>query len=265
MRLRYGCIATLLAAAGCGGAQPATGGSITCPPGRTPLDGVCVSEAVADYVACVRAQGAQLGGEKSDQISAEAGAFGVKAGAAREVSESLSRSYQGSDETMLAIIDMCNQQMSIARAPAAQPAAGTEPSPPAAAEPSEPPGSATPLTDGTLVRGSSEKTYVIEAGKRRWIPNPDIFNAMGFDWNAVVSSSDAELANIPEGQPLATYPDGTLLKGTAPEIYLLESGKRRHVPDVNTFNAMGFNMGMVQQIADKELSAIPLGAELPKR
>jgi hypothetical protein len=69
--------------------------SITCPAGRTLLDGVCVRENVADYVACVRAQGAQLGGSKQQQLSADVGTVGVRAGGSAEVKESLEKKYAG--------------------------------------------------------------------------------------------------------------------------------------------------------------------------
>lgn len=88
--------------------------SITCPQGRTLLDGVCVAESVADYVACVRAQGAHLEGSKSQQISAEAGYLGVKAGGAQEVSERLQRRYAASDQAMMAIVDACNGRVGVA-------------------------------------------------------------------------------------------------------------------------------------------------------
>jgi len=63
---------------------------------------------VADYVACVRAQGAQLGGTKSEQISAEAGYLGARAAGASEVRESLEKRYSASDAAMLEIIRGCN-------------------------------------------------------------------------------------------------------------------------------------------------------------
>lgn len=100
-------MACALAGSSCGGAG-LNQTSITCPEGRTLLDSVCVSEAVADYVACVRAQGAQLGAERGQKISAEAGYLGVKAGGAAELSESLSKKYSASDTAMLAIIQACN-------------------------------------------------------------------------------------------------------------------------------------------------------------
>jgi hypothetical protein len=108
---RWGSFAGLLVSScGGGGGGQLNQTSITCPPGRTLLDGVCVAEAVADYVACVRAQGAQLGAAKNQQLSAEAGYLGVKAGGASELSESLQRKYSTSDQAMMAIVDACNSR-----------------------------------------------------------------------------------------------------------------------------------------------------------
>ena len=82
--------------------------SITCSQGRTLLDGVCVSEQVADYVSCVRAQGgAQLGAERGQKLSADVGSMGVRAGGAAELNETLQKKYSASDQTMLAIVQAC--------------------------------------------------------------------------------------------------------------------------------------------------------------
>ena len=110
---------TAVLQSGCGAGLNQT--SITCPEGRTLLDGVCVSEAVADYVACVRAQGAQLEAAKNEEISAEAGYLGVRAGGAAELSERLEKKYTASDEAMMAIIAMCNKTAGVPPSPAAAP------------------------------------------------------------------------------------------------------------------------------------------------
>jgi hypothetical protein len=95
--------------------------TVTCASGRTFLDGVCVSESVADYVACVRAQGAQIGGSTAQKLSADVGTFGVRAGAASEISESLERKYGASEAVMLEIVRRCDTK-AVATTPA--PAAG---------------------------------------------------------------------------------------------------------------------------------------------
>jgi hypothetical protein len=80
----------------------------TCAAGRTLVDGVCVSENVADYVACVRAQGAQLSSDKAQKLALDASTLGLKAGGAGEISESLQKKYSASDATMLAIVQACS-------------------------------------------------------------------------------------------------------------------------------------------------------------
>lgn len=67
------------------------------------------------------------------------------------------------------------------------------------------------------------------------------------------------------GAPGLAVPDGALLKGSGPDIYLIEAGKRRHVPDPSTFNAMGLDWSEVKTIPDAQLELVPLGEELPRR
>lgn len=88
---------------GCAAKAP----TAACPKGSARLDGVCASEQVADYVACVRAQGARLGQEQSKRLSLEAGAAGAQAKAASEVSERLERQYSASEAATLEIIRAC--------------------------------------------------------------------------------------------------------------------------------------------------------------
>lgn len=59
------------------------------------------------------------------------------------------------------------------------------------------------IGEGDLVKGSGPHIYVIEKGKRRHIPNPETFNAMGFRWSNVKWIPDEQLAEISEGDPLA--------------------------------------------------------------
>lgn len=61
------------------------------------------------------------------------------------------------------------------------------------------------------------------------------------------------------------FPDGTLIKGSGPEIYLIENGVRRLIPDMETFNAMGLNWNNVTTIDDQKLWNIPIGIPFPKQ
>lgn len=113
------CALPLVVLLACAPSRPADQASITCPTGKALLDGVCVSQTVADYVACVRAQGAQLGAERSNRLSADVGAAGVRAGGAYEVSDALQKHYAASDANVGEIIRTCNQLAGLKGTPAA--------------------------------------------------------------------------------------------------------------------------------------------------
>ncbi len=82
---------------------------VTCGSDESVLDGVCVSKHVANYVSCVRAQGATLGEERGKKLAVDVGYAGARAGAVSEAHDSLARQYSVSDQAVLAVINMCNE------------------------------------------------------------------------------------------------------------------------------------------------------------
>jgi len=61
--------------------------------------------------------------------------------------------------------------------------------------------------DGTLLYGPPDpKIYVIKGGARHWIPNPQTFNADGYNWSAIVQTDMATLDSIALGAPITTGP-----------------------------------------------------------
>jgi hypothetical protein len=151
--------------------------------------------------------------------------------------------------------------------------------------------------EGTLIRLKGKtQTYVIRGGRKCYIPDPDTFHTMGYRWDQVIEVDQATLDSIITGipiqsvkppfqytppgqtpgvppptgptpyQPQSSFPffqDGTLIKGSGPDIYLIENGVRRLIPDMETFKAMGFNWGSVINIDDQKLGDVPLGAPVP--
>lgn len=62
------------------------------------------------------------------------------------------------------------------------------------------------FADGTLLKSSDRpEVWLIKGGQRHWIPSPDIFNADGFSWAAILVVSDAEIAAIPQGPDVPLY------------------------------------------------------------
>jgi hypothetical protein len=91
-----------LAVLGCGSSTP------ECRAGRTHVDGVCVNERVADYVACVRAQGAHLDEEKRRKLDVEAAYAGARASVVSDARDSLEKKYSASDAAVMEIVKQCS-------------------------------------------------------------------------------------------------------------------------------------------------------------
>ncbi len=56
------------------------------------------------------------------------------------------------------------------------------------------------VTEGSLLQGSNPPVYRIEGGMRRWIPNEQTFEKMGFDWKAIRPVPDDLLELVPRGE-----------------------------------------------------------------
>jgi len=107
--------------------------------------------------------------------------------------------------------------------------------------------------------GSDGRLYLLDRGQKRPIPNLVVFRALGYSEADVLLVPDAELARYPTGDPLSV-----LLKGSGPEIYLMEDGRRRHIPDMTTFEALGFRLEDVVHVSDELLYFYPEGTPLPR-
>jgi hypothetical protein len=59
------------------------------------------------------------------------------------------------------------------------------------------------------------------------------------------------------------HPEATLVKGSGPNVYVIEVGQRHRIPDPTTFVGRGYRWDDVITLSDRELKAIPLGAPLP--
>jgi len=183
--------------------------------------------------------------------------------------------------------------------------------------------------EGTLIRLKGKpQTYVIQGGKKCYIPDPETFQAKGYSWDQVkevdqatldsiftgipIQSVKAPYQYIPPGQqpavqtpsptgpppmvqpqspasptpsqpygsstiqpgtgstpyqtqPQSFFPDGTLIKGSGPDIYLIQNGVKRLIPDMETFNAMGFNWNNIINVDNQKLGNIPMGIPVPRR
>jgi len=159
----------------------------------------------------------------------------------------------------------------------------------------------TPFPEGTLIRlKGTARTFVIQEGRKCYIPNAETFKSLGYSWDQVkevdqvtlnsiltgipIQSVKPPSKNIPPGQPPPiirppqfpppppikpqpyktspqsqsqfSFPDGTLIKGSGSYIYLIQNGVRRLIPDMQTFNAMGFNFNKVTILGNQKLENV---------
>lgn len=117
--------------------------------------------------------------------------------------------------------------------------------------------------EGRLLRDpATGAVYLIQNARRRWIPDADTFSAFSFDWNQV-QNLPAVLSVIPEGAAFPKVPGKLLRDPVTGGVFVLELGRKRHVPDPQTFAALGLNWNAVSNQPAHVLNAIPDGP--PKR
>lgn len=118
------------------------------------------------------------------------------------------------------------------------------------------------LTDGLLIKGSDDAVYLIEAGERRWITDPQSFDCRQLDWNAIQTIPDVQLSSIRRGPDLPSRVNGTLLKGSGPAVFLMQDCQRRWITSEEVFNSLGLDWTAIQTVPDKDLDVIPRGPDL---
>jgi hypothetical protein len=123
--------------------------------------------------------------------------------------------------------------------------------------------------NGTLVAGSGAEVYVVLDNFRHWIPDETTFDTMGYNWNEIRSLSENGLNAIPEGSPFPRvapqsgsliYANGTLVKGSSANVYVILNDHRYLIPDAATFNAMGYDWSKILSLPDNRVNAIPQGS-----
>lgn len=118
------------------------------------------------------------------------------------------------------------------------------------------------LPKADLIKGSGPEVYILENGVKRWIPDPETFEHFRYRWTNIKSVADSVLAAYPQGDKLDKnddYPEGTLLRGAGPEVYLIESGKRRWFPSPAVFEGNNFGWRYIYEVDEEELEKIPQG------
>lgn len=106
----------------------------------------------------------------------------------------------------------------------------------------------------TLVRvRNTAGVYMIEDDMKRPIPSPEVFNSNGFDWSDIEEIDEEELNDYAEGDVLG-YPDGTLIQGSGPAVYVVSEGEKRPFVSPRAFNGLGYKWGLIKKVSDGHLN-----------
>jgi hypothetical protein len=113
------------------------------------------------------------------------------------------------------------------------------------------------LLNGTLITDrSSHEVYVVEDGKRRWVPDAWTMQERGLSPSSLLIVNNDELEGIALGSPLpSTLPPPSLQEGTVIEsesgVYRMEGGRLQRVLDPRELaSSQGFDRDGVAFLPD---------------
>ena len=97
--------------------------------------------------------------------------------------------------------------------------------------------------EGTLLKISdSFKIYVIINNKKKWIPTPEVFETLGYQWTSITEINKTELNSI------ENYEDNLIRAIGDYKVYLVVSGIKRHIPNPEIFLNYGFEWNDVKDV-----------------
>ena len=110
--------------------------------------------------------------------------------------------------------------------------------------------------DGSLVRGSDYKVYVINGNNKLWIKTAGVFMGLGYKWDWIEKADDVFLKEYSEGKSVTKtkkHPNGTLIKyAHSAAVYLLENGRKRPFSSADSFIGKGYSWDRIITISKKE-------------
>jgi hypothetical protein len=126
---------------------------------------------------------------------------------------------------------------------------------------------ATLLTENGRYQFRSEpEQYIYTNGAFRWIPDLETLVAMKLDARPMIVLPNNQQVSTVLGPAYPSRKNGILIQAQGePAVYIMENNTRRWIPDIETFNMLGVNPGMINFISKADLQAIPEGAPIPSR
>ncbi len=113
------------------------------------------------------------------------------------------------------------------------------------------------LDNGSLLRSAHGPVYVLQGNRRVWLDSLAALAAGGHRWEQVQTVSDRVIRSL-----ALNTAEGYLVKGSGPEVYLIEGGERRWITTAAVFAGRGYRWDQVHLVSDGDLEATPLGAPI---
>jgi len=107
---------------------------------------------------------------------------------------------------------------------------------------------------------------VLPDGVRRHVTSPMVYAAWNFDpvWSQV-TIDDAKLSAIPNGGDLPAAPKLLKANDGAPEVWLIDTGFRRHVPSPEVLVAWELDGATIEEVEPSDIAAFPKGPAVRER
>lgn len=113
---------------------------------------------------------------------------------------------------------------------------------------------------GIILQLANGALFYVENNIRHAIIDKQVFNAR-YPNRVAIMAQAMEIEQYSEG-PIITFPDGYIVKGSEPTVYVITEGKRRAIPDESTFLSYGYSWNDIIVIDNTVLNAHPLGLSL---
>ena len=115
------------------------------------------------------------------------------------------------------------------------------------------------LVDAQLLKKDNEPTvYLVNQNQKFPIPNPEVFDNWGFHWKDI-KIDNATVDALPTGPFLER-----LAKGSSPQVYLMDQGRKNPIPNPDVFVNWGFRWQDIVTLSDAFINSRPTGPTLKR-
>ena len=105
------------------------------------------------------------------------------------------------------------------------------------------------ISNGTLLKTSdSPKIYIIINQKKKWIPTPEVFETLGYQWTNITVIDKNELTLILD------YEDNLIRAINDYKVYLIVQGIKRHIPNPEIFINYGFEWNDIKDVNQETIN-----------